>query len=443
MNYISRTAEARRSIERLLGLFLLFGLLFLISGARPSFAGPASKCYPDGHGGKVCFPLGDDSFADEVVNFTVGKPAPERADHRNPKYILGKPDYKRSSDSRFLSLGCGGTVTLRFVDNMLVDLPGPDLFVFELGGAKEPMVLEISDDGKSWIKIGRIWGARAAVDISWAIEPGQTFQFVRIRDLKYGCDIGVPGADIDAIGAIGSGTRITLSSSVLFDVGSDALKARADKELKGLIKSVAVTETKSMIVEGHTDSDGSDSSNLDLSKRRAAAVEKRMQQLGGLPERIKISTRGHGETKPVADNASAAGREKNRRVEITLIPPTDGKPAKVSNQSLAASARPGFSGKWKSDNGDINFIEHSDGRVLGTYSIDNGRIQSKSTGRELTGYWIEDKSSRKCATTKDGRFYWGRFKAQFDEDFVRFKGKWAYCDNKKWGGNWNGRWNGE
>ncbi|MCE2683483.1 MAG: OmpA family protein, partial [Cryomorphaceae bacterium] len=67
----------------------------------------------------------------------------------------------------------------------------------------------------------------------------------------------------------------------------------------------------------HTDSDGEEADNLKLSEKRAAAVKLFLISIG-VPE-DKIVTIGYGETKPVMDNTTAAGKAKNRRVEIRFV----------------------------------------------------------------------------------------------------------------------------
>jgi len=77
-------------------------------------------------------------------------------------------------------------------------------------------------------------------------------------------------------------------------------------------------------VEGYTDSKGSDTYNMDLSKRRANAVKNLLVQRGVAENRIEVV--GFGETMPVATNDTEAGRQKNRRVEIKIAPQTQPKP---------------------------------------------------------------------------------------------------------------------
>jgi outer membrane protein OmpA-like peptidoglycan-associated protein len=283
-----------------------------IASAKPD----SEKYYPDGHGGKVFFPLGDVSFADEVVFFTKGTPAARPADSDSSE-SLGPPNYDKVKEINYMTLGCKGILVLRFVDNVLVDTDGPDLYVFEIGPDIEPTKLSISKDGINWVEIGNIEGATAAVDISSVAGSDETFSYVRLEDLGVACKGAWPGADIDAVGAIGAGIRIALQSSVLFDFDKSELKPEAAKELQEVIQKIKSYGTPKVTVEGHTDSVGSLTYNKQLSEARAEAVRTFFQEKGGITsERIK--TVGYGETKPLTSNDSEEGRELNRRVEILI-----------------------------------------------------------------------------------------------------------------------------
>ncbi len=115
--------------------------------------------------------------------------------------------------------------------------------------------------------------------------------------------------------------RITLKGMTLFDFDKATLKPQAREvlddtiaEIKKKLQSYDV-ENRHMTVTGHTDSVGSDAYNQRLSERRAAAVKAYLVEHGiGGP----IEARGLGESRPVASNTTAAGREQNRRVEIAL-----------------------------------------------------------------------------------------------------------------------------
>ena len=72
-----------------------------------------------------------------------------------------------------------------------------------------------------------------------------------------------------------------------------------------------------MLVEGHTDNSGSDAINQPLSERRAQAVSNEIQAQG--VDAARITAKGYGSTQPVAENTSADGKAKNRRVEVAIF----------------------------------------------------------------------------------------------------------------------------
>jgi OmpA-OmpF porin, OOP family len=156
--------------------------------------------YKDTQGTTVQFTIGDAAFADRVVAFEEGTPRTNVQGYRNPQTALGPPQGDR--DNEDVTLGCGGRLTLEFTDNVLVDGPGPDLHVFEVGPDVEAMEIEISRDGRSWLDLGAVKGQPASVDIHNVAQPGVEYRFVRITDLKSSCGSEYPGADIDAVGTI-------------------------------------------------------------------------------------------------------------------------------------------------------------------------------------------------------------------------------------------------
>lgn len=114
------------------------------------------------------------------------------------------------------------------------------------------------------------------------------------------------------------GLVITLSGSVLFLSDEATLAAGASARLADVADALLATKERSILVEGHTDSQGSDAHNLDLSQRRADAVRSFLTDRGYDPSRIRAV--GIGESRPIGDNATAEGRANNRRVEIVLAP---------------------------------------------------------------------------------------------------------------------------
>jgi len=112
------------------------------------------------------------------------------------------------------------------------------------------------------------------------------------------------------------GLVLTLSGSVLFRSAQSTLLPQAQEKLDQVAKALLAIPARNLIVEGHTDSQGSDAYNQGLSQRRADAVREYLVQRGYPADRIQA--RGKGEGSPMAKNSSAEGRANNRRVEIVI-----------------------------------------------------------------------------------------------------------------------------
>ena len=117
--------------------------------------------------------------------------------------------------------------------------------------------------------------------------------------------------------------KIELDADVLFDFDKYNLKPEATESLKKVSQVVQSYAQAPLLIEGHTDGMGTHAHNMKLSDDRAASVKHWLVQNAAVPEN-RITTRGWGETKPVAPNKNPngtdnpAGRQKNRRVELTL-----------------------------------------------------------------------------------------------------------------------------
>src|SRR6478609_9611406 len=121
------------------------------------------------------------------------------------------------------------------------------------------------------------------------------------------------------------GIVLTLGD-VLFDSGQASLKPGAASTIDRLSNFLASQPDRSLIIEGHTDSMGSDSFNQQLSESRAESVKAALVAKGIPSERIVAV--GKGEAAPVAGNDTSAGRQQNRRVEIVIS-----NPAKVADRN--------------------------------------------------------------------------------------------------------------
>ncbi len=109
-----------------------------------------------------------------------------------------------------------------------------------------------------------------------------------------------------------------VSYGICFDSGKDVVKPESRGALKDIAAVLGENPDLKILVVGHTDSDGDDGRNLDLSKRRARSVKQALEKDFGIaPDRI--STDGKGETAPLAPNGDAEGKARNRRVEFLKL----------------------------------------------------------------------------------------------------------------------------
>lgn len=115
---------------------------------------------------------------------------------------------------------------------------------------------------------------------------------------------------------VGEGLVVTFASGLMFDFDSDVLRAESKKNLDNLASSIGNFGDSRLLLVGHTDAQGGDQYNLDLSRRRADAVAAYLESHGVTAARVETS--GRGETEPVASNDTELGRQENRRVEAAI-----------------------------------------------------------------------------------------------------------------------------
>ncbi len=124
----------------------------------------------------------------------------------------------------------------------------------------------------------------------------------------------IPDASPPPVSRVGGKSVYTLAGTA-FGSGSSRLTAQAQASLRALAAQLR-GGNGGIAIEGHTDSQGADAANQSLSRQRAEAV-RRLLEDAGLPG-ARLSSSGKGEAVPVADNGSADGRARNRRVEIIV-----------------------------------------------------------------------------------------------------------------------------
>ncbi len=124
----------------------------------------------------------------------------------------------------------------------------------------------------------------------------------------------IAGAKVERVG---EGIKITFDSGLLFDVSKYDLRQASRDNLSKLAVILNKYPDTNVLIEGHTDSSGPDDYNLLLSQNRAQSVSAFLALQNVLSARF--TTRGYGESQPVADNATAEGKQMNRRVDVAIM----------------------------------------------------------------------------------------------------------------------------
>jgi outer membrane protein OmpA-like peptidoglycan-associated protein len=108
------------------------------------------------------------------------------------------------------------------------------------------------------------------------------------------------------------------TQGILFATGSDRIRPESTPTLEEIAAMLTAHPDLRLAIEGHTDSDGEDAFNQDLSERRAAAVKAWLVSERGVAS-DRLDTAGFGESKPAAPNDTAEGKQQNRRVELVRL----------------------------------------------------------------------------------------------------------------------------
>jgi outer membrane protein OmpA-like peptidoglycan-associated protein len=163
--------------------------------------------------------------------------------------------------------------------------------------------------------IGRANGSTAKGAILGAVVGGAAGMIIGHQMDKQAAELkqNIPGAVVERVG---EGIQVTFASGLLFDFDSDVVRTDARTNLRNLAASLDKYPGSELLIAGHTDSVGTDSYNLALSQRRSDAAVAYLASQG--VDRARMTSRGLGETEPVAPNETDAGRSKNRRVEVAI-----------------------------------------------------------------------------------------------------------------------------
>ena len=163
-------------------------------------------------------------------------------------------------------------------------------------------------------KTGRIVGAGIGGVAGGVVGYQMDKQIKELKEQTAGSGVDVTETDN------GSAILVNLPDGVTFDVGSYSLRPEFRSTLDKVAESLVQYPNSLIDVYGHTDSTGSDAFNQTLSENRARTVLNYLVSRGVPAARIR--SQGFGETMPIASNDTADGRQKNRRVEIKIVPVT-------------------------------------------------------------------------------------------------------------------------
>jgi len=270
------------------------------------------------------FPLGDISFADSVVLYDPGAMGPGTGDEpdlefQNARFALGTPDSNPHPDSGSVSLGIGGTLIMKFTDNVLIDGPGPDLFVFHASTNYEETFLWISQDGITFIPVGKTSFYSPLLDIQNASRPGAIYPYIKLRDdqSQERPDHPALGADIDAVGAINTAIHQVIYSDNLFREKTWEFQTDPSIQLKSVADKIDQISNVRVRIEGHTDSPGTLDYTRMISQLQADAIKNFLIDEMELTH-PNYTVIGWGKSKPAASNDTDEGRQKNRRIEILI-----------------------------------------------------------------------------------------------------------------------------
>jgi hypothetical protein len=204
---ISEVGKMNRFLKAITAGALLVGLYLPFNAAHAVLIGNSQ--------GSVDFPEGAISFADVLVDYSpvISASSQPTLPYRGGFNAVGLPNYAGNNtcasqaSCTFVSLGDGGSITLRFTDNVLTGSgsASPDLHIFEVGPDVEDTFVDISVDGLAWLSVGAVGGSLSSIDIdAFGYGIDSFFSYVRLTDNtnEGGQSGNTVGADIDAVGAI-------------------------------------------------------------------------------------------------------------------------------------------------------------------------------------------------------------------------------------------------
>jgi len=178
--------------------------------------------------------------------------------------------------------------------------------------------------------VGKAAGSTAKGAILGAVVGGVAGAIIGSRMDKQAkeLELSIKGAKVERVG---EGIQVTFDSGLLYDFDSDVVRPEARANLHELAASLEKYPGSDLLILGHTDQLGSVAYNQALSERRANSGASYLMSQGVNGSRI--GTRGLGETEPVASNETEAGRQANRRVEVSIFASKEARAAAMKQGS--------------------------------------------------------------------------------------------------------------
>ncbi len=257
------------------------------------------------------------------IPFNVDKPGIDREKHPNVYDNQMAATVRRATDAPALSVSVNGVALALPTLHFTGDFYGDQAEFFVLDDVNMPLMLKFR------IGIGAI--APLSPDeieqrklLGMPTKNSPDKEMLRVVRITAPCPAAVataaqPEAVVDATSAtiekaIADNGRVDIEA-IYFTVNSAMLRPESDTSLGAIAGVLRRHPDWRMSVEGHTDAQAGEAFNLDLSKRRAAAVKAALVTRFALTS-DRITTAGHGEAEPVADNTTLEGRARNRRVQL-------------------------------------------------------------------------------------------------------------------------------
>jgi len=200
-----------------------------------------------------------------------------------------------------------------------------DMKWLEAHSSTNPPVINSVNHVIVWVQNRRIriyHKGEKALDCPTNIYQGNELNKIRFSSWNSGCKPYITNLKVTTAAPDMRSKLITegklVSYGIYFDVNKDVVKPESFGTLNEIAKALKENPAVNVKIIGHTDSDGNDDQNLDLSKRRAASVKKTLSTEFGI-DGNRIQTEGKGEAEPIAPNTTTENKAKNRRVEFIKL----------------------------------------------------------------------------------------------------------------------------